>query len=69
MQLKEYLKKNNLTVSQFAVNCGMSYHVIYQCFRGQTPHLANCCKIVKATNGEVQYEDLLIIPENATNEV
>ena len=59
MKLEKYLKKNNLSVREFARQSKISHTSIQRYKTGErTPRLEVALKIEKLTNGEVKVKDL-----------
>lgn len=65
MQLEEYLKKENMKIALFARKIGVSYHILYNLFRGGKPRLETAQAIIEGTKGEVTLSDLLQIKRSA----
>jgi len=64
MQLKEYLKKEGISVPKFARRLGLHYNTIYMWFkRERDPTRENAQAVSDATRGEVTVEDMLHIKE------
>ncbi len=60
MLLKEYLKKNDIDVFDFAKLCGKRPQTIYNYMTGdRSPTLSFATVIVNLTHGEVTFEDLI----------
>lgn len=59
MRLKEYIRKNEISIREFSRRSGVGYAPLYRICNGYDMFLDTAVKIVKATNGEVTYEDLL----------
>jgi len=59
MELGDYLHFNKLGKSDFASFINMPYGTFYRILNGKEISLRNAWIIVKATNGEVTYDDLL----------
>ena len=60
MELKDYLTKHGLIVKRFGEKIGISPQMMcLLCKKAHDIHLSTAMKIVKATNGEVTYEDLV----------
>lgn len=58
MKLDDYLYKHRLTQEKFAKMVGISHRTFIRIRDGYDLKLTTAIKIVKATNGEVSYEDL-----------
>lgn len=58
MKLQDWLTLKNLTVNRFARYQGLCKESIYKYIKGQVPRSEVARKIVKATAGEVSFEDL-----------
>jgi hypothetical protein len=59
MKIEQYLKKNNLSHAAFARQVGLSHTHIRNYLQGTTPNLKAAMKMVKLTNGDITYEDLV----------
>lgn len=59
MNLREWLKKNNIDVLHFAVKHHMSTTSIYRYLNGKAPHRRTALRIQEITNGEVTIEELM----------
>ena len=59
MQLKEYLFRKNMKISEFAAKIGERHHKVYWVIRGGNPTLGVAKKIIEETNGQVTLDDLL----------
>jgi transcriptional regulator with XRE-family HTH domain len=61
MSIKEYLKKNKLTMAQFAKIMGVHYNYISMIIRGvRNPSISFAKEIEVATNGAVTVQELLV---------
>lgn len=62
MQLHEYLKKENISVPQFASRIGIHKNTIYLWLnRERAPSMENAQSVVEATQGEVTLDDILYL--------
>ena len=59
MKLYDYLLENEILPIEFARKVGMQVNSIYRIIGGLSPTLNNAHRIVKATDGQVDYEDML----------
>ncbi|MEO0486893.1 MAG: helix-turn-helix transcriptional regulator [Pseudomonadota bacterium] len=59
MQLKEFLKKNGLQMSEFGAMVGTTGATICRIANGQVPRKALMAKIHEATGGQVSPNDLV----------
>jgi predicted transcriptional regulator len=60
MRLSEYLAKNQMNPEQFALKVGVHPTTIYRLLSGATiPKRQNLKKIIAATEGSVDYNDLM----------
>lgn len=59
MNLKDYLKENNFSRSEFASKCGLSLYTLDNILMGRSTTLINSLKIQQATEGQVKPIDLL----------
>jgi len=60
MKISEYLEKENMNITQFAIKCHMSFHKMYRITRGMmNPTLETAYIINKMSNGEVSYYEML----------
>jgi len=59
MKLREFLFKNEISIVQFACDCGLSFHKVYHIKTGHTPTLATACVVERKTGGAVRFRDML----------
>ena len=60
MKLDRYLWENKISQKDFSKSIGISLRCLWLIVHNQsTPSLLNAMKIVKATDNQVSYEDLL----------
>jgi len=58
MKLREYIDKHQFSLRGLEKAFGVSYQTIFKITRGYTISWESASKIVKATDGEITYEDL-----------
>lgn len=64
MQLKEYLKKEDISVPKFARRLGLHHNTVYLWLKGERdPSRENALAVSEATRGEVTVEDMLHLKE------
>lgn len=68
MTITEYRKKHGLTVEELAVRAGLQRSTLAMIEAAGRCQLLNAQKIVRATGGEVSYEDILSAGEPTSNE-
>jgi predicted transcriptional regulator len=70
MRLSEYLAKNQMNPEMFAAKVGVHPTTIYRLLSGATiPKRQNLRKIIAATEGEVDYNDLMFaVSQSKPNE-
>ena len=59
MKLKEYLKKNRISIQNFASDAGLSALTVMKCMRGEEPRFDTALKIYKQTNKAIDLEELV----------
>lgn len=59
MDLKTWIKKNNIEIDVLAVKFGVSMATLYRMMRGKSPRLELACQIYKETKGQVTYESMV----------
>ena len=60
MTLRDYLKKHNISVAEFATTLGVAYENVFRwCDGSRKPRLKTMLKIVEITRGEVTIESFL----------
>lgn len=64
MQLREFLKSNNLQMAQFAEQIGTTGPTVCRIAGGQVPRVGLMIKIYEATGGQVTPNDLVGIGVN-----
>lgn len=63
MKLDEYLVQSDLSVYEFASESGLSPHLIYRVLKGSGILLETAALIVDATQGKVDWRDMLPLEE------
>lgn len=58
MDLNEYFKKNCINITAWAQSHGISLRTIYNIKNGRAPTVEIAIRIVNATEGEVDFQDL-----------
>ena len=59
MKLIDYMKDNDLSMTQLASKCDLSYFQIYRLLHGKNQALTPFCKVVYHTDGQVGFDDLV----------
>lgn len=59
MKLKDYLDEEGLIYGHFAKKIGVSYQTLYWIFKGRSVRLKTALRIEAATNGKVNFLDLM----------
>ncbi len=59
MRLSEYLKDRGITKKEFARRAGINSQTLYNILWGREPRLTIACKIIKASEGKITFEELI----------
>lgn len=68
MKLKDYLDTYGIKNNVFADRIGIGYVTFYAILKGKDMRLSLAAKIVKATKGEVSFEDLIPGDDKISNQ-
>ncbi len=67
MRLSEYLQERGITKREFAKRAGINTQTLYNILWGREPRLSIACKIIKASEGKISFEEL--IPQETEQEI
>ncbi len=67
MRLSEYLQERGITKREFAKRAGINTQTLYNILWGREPRLTIACKIIKASEGKITFEEL--IPQEIEQEI
>ena len=59
MRFPEYLKDRGISKREFAKRAGINVQTIYNILWGREPRLTIACKIIKASEGKISFEELI----------
>lgn len=67
MRLSEYLQERGITKREFAKRAGINTQTLYNILWGREPRLTIACKIIRASEGKISFEEL--IPQEIEQEI
>ena len=70
MELKEFLRKKGMPVTEFAKRCGLTSYRVYHILQGGSPTVKTAVLIEKFTGGQVPcFKTLPVLVQNEISEI